>query len=228
MRGLGPSLSVNGTPLPGRLADPFIELRRQDGSLLASNDNWKDSQRTEIERSGLAPSNNAESVIVGSLAPGVYTVVMRGNTGGTGIGLVEAYDLDKSPQGKMANISSRGFVETDDNVMIGGFIGGPSNRGSADVVVRALGPSLASFAVPNPLQDPTLEIHDQNGAVIAFNDNWAADPNFAKVVAANLAPKDPRESAIYLTLTPAQNYTAIVRGNNNTTGIGLVEVYHVK
>lgn len=228
LRGLGPSINVNGTPVAGRLADPTLEMRRSDGVLVGSNNNWKDAQQTEIERTGLAPSSDLESAIVGSFAPGGYTVIMRGNGGTTGIGLVEAYDLDRSPQGKMANISTRGFVETDDNVMIGGFISGPSNRSNPDVVVRAMGPSLASFGVPNALQDPTLEIHDQNGAVIASNDNWATDPNAAKVTAAGLAPSDPRESAIYVTLTATQQYTAVVRGKNNTTGIGLVEVYNVK
>jgi hypothetical protein len=228
LRGLGPSISVNGTPVAGRLADPTLEMRRQDGVLMASNNNWKDAQQAEIEKTGAAPTNDLESAIVGSFAPGGYTVIMRGNGGTSGIGLVEAYDLDRSPQGKLANISTRGFVDTDDNVMIGGFISGPSNRANPDVVVRALGPSLASFGVPSPLQDPTLEIHDQNGATIATNDNWATDPNAAKVTAAGLAPSDARESAIYLTLTATQQYTAIVRGKNNTTGIGLVEVYHIK
>jgi archaellum component FlaF (FlaF/FlaG flagellin family) len=228
VRGLGPSISVNGVKVPGRLADPFVELRKQDGSLVATNNDWKDSQRTEIEATGLAPKEDFESAIARNLKPGGYTVVMRSNNGGTGIGLIEAYDLDKSPQGKLANISSRGFVESGDNVMIGGFISGPSNRSSANVVVRAMGPSLESFGVPTALQDPTLEIHNQNGTTIAINDNWATDSNAAKVLASGLAPRDARESAIYLTLAPAQAYTAIVQGKNNSTGIGLVEVYNVK
>jgi hypothetical protein len=152
---------------------------------------------------------------------------LRGHNASTGIGLVEAYDLDKSPQAELANISTRGFVESGDNVMIGGFIAGPSNRSNSHVVVRAMGPSLANHGVHNALQDPTLEIHDHNGAIIATNDNWLTDPNAAKVAASGLAPSDPRESAIYMTVMPTA-YTAIVRGKNNTTGVALVEVYNVK
>jgi len=228
VRGLGPSLNVNGTLVPGRLADPTIELHRQDGTVVATNNNWKDKQESEIQATGLAPTYDLESAIVGSFPPGNYTVVLKGNGDSTGIGLVEVYDLDKSPQGRLANLSTRGFVETDDNVMIGGVITGPSNRANSDVVVRALGPSLSSFGVPNTLQDPTLEVHDKNGAIIATNDNWAIDPNAAKVTTAGLAPTDPRESALYLTLNVNQNYTAIIRGKDNTTGNGLVEFYHVK
>jgi len=228
VRGIGPSISVNGVPLAGRLADPTIELRRQNGTLVASNNNWKDSQQTEIQATGLAPSDDLESAIVGSFPAGSYTVILRGNNGGTGIGVIEAYDLDRSPQGRLANLSTRGFVETDDNVMIGGVIPGPGNRSNPDVVVRAIGPSLANFGVPSPLQDPILELHDQNGATIATNDNWATDANAAQVTAAGLAPSDPRESALYRTLNVNQAYTAIVRGKNNTTGVALVEFYQVK
>jgi hypothetical protein len=228
VRGLGPSINVNGNPVAGRLADPTLEVRRQDGSLFAANNNWKESQQSEIQATGLAPSNELESAVVRSFPTGNYTVVLRGNGNTTGIGLVEAYDLDKSPVGKLSNLSTRGFVDTDDNVMIGGVISGPSNRTSPDVVIRAIGPSLSNFGVPNALQDPVLEIHDQSGTTIATNDNWATDSNAAKVTTAGLAPSDPRESALYLSLTVNQGYTAIVRGKNNTTGIGLVEIYNVK
>jgi hypothetical protein len=228
LRGIGPSIKVNGTPLAGRLADPTLELRRQNGTVAATNNDWKDSQQAEIEKTGIAPTDDLESAIVGSFPPGSYTVILRGNGGATGIGVVEAYDLDRSPQGRLANLSTRGFVETDDNVMIGGVIDGPSNRTSPDVVVRALGPSLMSSGVPDALQDPMLEIHDLNGNTIATNDDWASDSNAAKVFAAGLAPSDARESALYLTLTVNQPYTAVVRGKNNGTGVGLVEFYHVK
>ena len=148
--------------------------------------------------------------------------------GGTGIGVVEAYDLDQSVNSQFGNISTRGFVDTGDNVMIGGFIlGSGRGNGSASVVVRALGPSLSASNVSNPLQDPTLELHNATGAIIATNDDWSSDPGAAQIQTNGLAPTDLRESATLQTLLPG-NYTVIVRGKNNTTGVGLVEAYNLQ
>jgi hypothetical protein len=177
--------------------------------------------------SGLAPSDDKESAIVRTLSPGSYTAIVRGVGGGTGIGLVEVFDLSQTSASLLANISSRGFVDINDNVMIGGFIVGPVDRGNPRVVVRALGPSMSSSGVPNPLQNPSLELHDGSGTIIASNDDWPTDPNSSFVVANGLAPSDTRESAIFTTLTPG-TYTAIVRGVGNTTGVGLVEVYNLQ
>lgn len=226
VRGIGPSLRVNDTPVPGRLENPTLELRNSNGVVLMFNDDWKDSQRSAIQNSGLAPTDDRESAILRTLDPGAYTAILRGKDNSTGIAVVEAYDLEVAADSKLANISTRGRVETGDDVMIGGFIDGPNDRSSANFVIRAIGPSLSAFAVPQPLQDPILELHNQNGATIATNDDWATDPNAAKVTAAGLAPKDTRESALYLTASPA-GYTAIVRGKGSTTGVALVEVYHV-
>ena len=162
-----------------------------------------------------------------TLSPGAYTVVMRGVGGTTGIGVVEVYDLSPGSISLLANISSRGFVDINDNVMIGGFIIGPVDRSNPRLVVRAIGPSLGSSGVPNPLQNPTLELHDASGTTINANDDWPTDPNSSFVVANGLAPSDTRESAIFTSLTPGA-YTAIVRGAGNTTGIGLVEVYNLQ
>ncbi|HZE56777.1 MAG TPA: hypothetical protein VE031_02875 [Chthoniobacterales bacterium] len=225
VRALGPSISLNGTPLAGRLADPVLELH--DGNTVVTNDNWKSDQQTEITNTGFAPTNDLESAIVRTLSPGNYTVIVRGKGGGTGIGLVEVYDLSQTSISLLGNISSRGFVDTNDNVMIGGFIIGPVDRGNPRVVVRALGPSLSSSGVPNTLQNPTLELHDGSGTLISSNDDWPTDPNSSLVVANGLAPSDTRESAIFTPLTPGQ-YTAIVRGVGNTTGIGLIEVYNLQ
>jgi hypothetical protein len=209
------------------MEDPTLELRDNNGGLIMFDDNWKDSQRAAIQNSGLAPKDDRESAILRTVDPGSYTAILRGKDNSTGIAVVEAYDLDVPGASQMANISTRGRVQAGDNVLIGGFIDGPNDRSSANMVIRALGPSLTGFGVPGTLQNPTLELHDQNGATTATNDDWGTDPDASKVEAAGLAPKDPRESALYLSASPA-GYTAIVRGKDDTTGIALVEIYHVK
>ena len=161
-----------------------------------------------------------------TLTPGAYTVIVRGQNNSTGIGLVEAYDLALTAKSQLANISTRGFVDTGDKVMIGGFIIGGHGEADGKVIVRAIGPSLAALGIPNVLPDPTLELHNGNGAIVASNDNWR-DTQEAEIQAAGLAPTNDNESAIVATL-PDGGYTAIVRGKNNGTGIGLVEVYSLQ
>jgi len=204
------------------LQNPTLELHDHTGAVIASNNDWMNApNRQEIINSGLAPSNNLESAILTSLNPGNYTAIVRGVSSGTGIALVETYDLDPTAGSKLGNISTRALVQTGDNVMIGGLI--ITGTGQKNVIVRAIGPSLAQHGITNPLLDPTLELHNGNGAVIAFDDNWK-DSQQAEVEATGLAPSDDRESAIVRTLVPG-NYTAIVRGKNNTIGVALVEVY---
>jgi hypothetical protein len=225
IRGIGPSLT--GFGVPGALQDTTLELFAGSTSI-AFNDNWTDTQPAEIQATGLPPSDNRESAIVQTLAPGPYTAILRGKNNSAGIGVVEGYDLTSTNPTKLANISTRGFVEAGDNVMIGGFIVGAglgnNGAGSARVVVRAIGPSLAQFGVPNVLSDPTLELHDGNGNVIGSNDNWQ-ELQAAEIQATGLAPSDPKESAIVKTLTMGA-YTVIVRGKDNGTGVGLVEAYN--
>jgi hypothetical protein len=150
---------------------------------------------------------------------------VSGKNNTTGVAVVELYDLDQGANSTLANISSRGFIDTGDNALIAGFILG-RGLGNGTVVVRALGPSLSAFNVANPVQDPTLELVNASGTTIASNDNWQTDPGAAQIQSYNLAPSDPRESATLQSLAPG-NYTAIVRGNDNTTGVGLVEVYNL-
>ncbi len=220
LRGLGPSLTVNGTPLGGRLADPLLELHDGTGALMSSNDNWLNGPNAaELMSLHLQPNDNLESAIVAQLAPGNYTVILRDAQGGSGIGLVELYALNAAAH--PANISSRGFVETGDDVLIGGFIvGGTTSR---QFILRAIGPSLAGPAIPDPLLDPTLELHDGNGALLQSNNNWR-DTQEAEIIASGLPPNDDREAALIATLVPG-NYTAVLRGNGNTTGVALVEIY---
>jgi WD40-like Beta Propeller Repeat len=220
LRALGPTLRQLG--VNNALADPTIELHDHTGAAIASNDNWKDTQEVAIAATGKAPPDNLESAILRTLAPGSYTAIVRGKNSATGVALVEAYDLDQVLTTTLANISTRGFVGTGSNVMIGGAISG---NGIVKVIVRVLGPTLAQLGVLNVLADPTLELHDANGAVIASNDNWQ-DTQQADIQATGLAPPNPLESAIVLPQSPG-NSTAIVRGKNNATGVALVEVYNL-
>ena len=167
-----------------------------------------------------------------TLAPGSYTAILRGNNNTTGIGVVETYDLDQAANSKLANISTRGFVDTGDNVMIGGLIvGGGTGGGTVRVILRAIGPSLASAGITGTLPDPTLELHDGSGTIIAANDNWKirndGSSQQAEIEATTIPPANDSESALVQTLAPG-NYTAIVRGKNNTTGVAVVETYHLE
>ena len=237
VRAIGPELTQYGVPNP--LANPTLELHDATGALIASNNNWATTiiggiitanQVHDIQASGYAPGNGFESAIIADLAPGNYTAIVRGVNNTAGVALVEVYDLSPESNSILSNISTRSFVQTDENVMIGGFI----VQGSAQkrVIVRAIGPELTQYGVPNELADPTLELHDGTGALIASNDNWQhtiiggiiISDQVHDIMASGHAPTDPRESAIIATLPPG-NYTAIVRGVNNTTGVGLVEVY---
>jgi hypothetical protein len=229
IRGIGPSLTAFG--VPGALQNPILELHDNTGATITTNDNWKDAPNaSEIATSGLAPSNDSESAILQTLVPATYTVVVRGVGNTTGVGLVEAYDLGQSVPSKLANISTRGFVDTGDNLMIGGFIIGAglgnNGSGSEKVVVRAIGPSLIAFGIANALQDPTLELHDGNGNTIAVNDNWKDGDQAAAIQASGLAPANDLESAI-LKVLPSGPYTAVVRGITNGTGVGVVEAYNL-
>jgi hypothetical protein len=222
IRGLGPSLGSE--TIPDFLPDPALQLNDANGALLTNN-NWKDTQETEIEATGLAPSKDVESAILATLPPGSYTAILSGQNGYTGVGLVEVYDLAPAVDSTLGNISTRGFVGVGDNVMIGGFIVGDGDGGPDNVLIRALGPSLPPSEVPDPLADPTLELHDVNGATIATNDNWK-DTQEAAIEATQLAPPNDSEAAI-LEALPAGAYTAIVHGKDDTTGIALVEVYNL-
>jgi len=227
IRAIGPSLT--GFGVPGALANPTLDLF-QGSTLLMSNDDWINSPQQEaIAASGLAPSNFAESAIIATLTPGqTYTAVVRGISGTTGIGVVDAFDLDQAAASKLGNISTRGFVDVDDNVMIAGLIAGPSNGTSLKILVRALGPTLSDFGVAGALANPTLDLVNSNGTVIRSNNDWKDDPiQRALIEAAGLAPAHDEEAALVESVAPGA-YTAVVRGNNRSTGIGLVEAYNIQ
>jgi hypothetical protein len=220
LRGLGPSLASFG--LDPVLADPLLELHASDGSVIADNDNWKHHEAA-IRASGLAPSDDREAALRITLVPGTYTAVVKEKSGRPGYGLVEIYDLSQNATSKLANISTRGWTDSN-SVLIGGIVVGGSGSG-ADVVVRALGPQLQSYGVSNALDDPTLEVRDENGNLLAFNDNHGA--NFSQLSFTGLRPANSTESAIPLTL-PNGNYTAIVRAKGASAGVALVEFYDLR
>jgi sugar lactone lactonase YvrE len=224
VRAIAPSLNVNGTPVAGTLADTVLELYDVKGKLLSSNDDWRTDQEQEITASTVAPTNDRESAIVATLVPGNYTAKVRGKGDATGVALVEVYDLDTANDARLAQISTRGLVLRDDNVLIGGFI--VAGDASANVLVRAIGPELTNKGVVAALADTSLELRDTNGGLLAANDDWKSDQAQA-IQDTTVPPTDDRESAILRTLA-AGKYTAIVRGKDNSTGVALVEVYVIK
>jgi hypothetical protein len=230
LRGLGPSLTNFGIPAANVLNDPVLELHGPNGpSLITSNDNWVDSpQKAQIQGTIYQPTDNRESVILATLQPGAYTVVLSGAGNTSGIGIVEIYDNDKTLDSDLANISTRGFVMTGDAVMIGGFSLG-NNNNATNIVVRALGPSLSAFGLSNLLADPTLELHNANGTIMVSNDDWQSDPvSAAQLIARGLAPSNTKEAAIFASLAPPGQFTAIVAGKNGAVGIALVEIYNLR
>ena len=215
VRALGPLL-----PVTENLADPTLELHDSSGALVTANDNWRDTQEDALIATTIPPTNDYDSAIVRSVAPGAYTAVLAGKGATTGIGIVEVYDLDLAADSKLANIATRGLVDKGDNVLIGGTI--VLGNGTTSVLFRAIGPSLP---FPGVLQDPTLELFNGQGQVIATNDNWQ-DTQAAAIQATTIPPNDPKEAAILRDLTPGA-YTAIVRGKNDTTGIAVIEAYQI-
>jgi hypothetical protein len=224
VRGIGPSTGV-----PGALADPTLELHDAAGALIASNDNWQTTvvggiitgdQVAEITATGAQPGNPAEAAIIGVLNPGSYTAQVRGANNSTGIGLADGYDLNVASGARFANVSTRGLVQTGNDIMIGGFI---IVNGQVRVVVRGIGPSLTPLGVPNALADPTLELRGGDGTLILSNNNWR-DTQEAEITATMLQPGNDLESALVMNLQPG-SYTALLRGNNDGVGVGLVEIY---
>ena len=227
LRAIGPSLASSGIPAGAVLADPVLELRGSNGALIMRNDNWKDDQRALIEGTIYQPTDDRESVILSTLSQGAYTAIVTGKAQTTGVGLVEIYDSEHGLDAELANISTRGFVQTGDNVMIGGFILGGSTA-NTHVVVRGIGPSIQTIVpVGSVLADPTLELHDGNGALLIANDNWQDDStSAAQLSARGLALNNPLESGIFASLPPGA-FTAILAGKNGTPGVGLIEIYNV-
>jgi hypothetical protein len=222
LRAIGPSLEQ--TDIDDALADPVLELRAADGTRLAFNNSWRYSHEAAIVATGIPPTDDREAAILATLAPGSYTAIVRGRSATSGIAVAEVYDLSEPGSGQLANISTRGLIGSGEEVMIAGFVLAGGSGGSK-VIVRGIGPSLAAAGIAQPLDDPTLELHDGNGIAIAFNDNWR-DAQPTEIEATGLAPANDRESAIVAMLPPGQ-YTAVLAGRADGSGIGVVEVYKI-
>jgi hypothetical protein len=222
IRAIGPSLTGSG--ILNVLADPVLELHGPGTFATITNDNWKHTQAAEIEATGIPPTDDLESAIAATLVPGAYTAIVTGNGNTSGVGLVEVYDLNQAVDSKLANLSTRAFVSTGDNIVIAGFL--LSDSATSDrVVVRGIGPSLTALGITNPLPNPTLELRDTNGALLVENNDWQDNAvQAAEITAAGLAPNHNLESAIAATLPPGL-YTALLSGLNSSIGIGVVEVY---
>jgi uncharacterized delta-60 repeat protein len=221
-RAIGPSLAGAGIAAP--LSDPLLELHDSNGALITGNDDWQQGpDKQAIIDSGIPPGDSRESALIATLPANgsTYTTIVRPARGSSGIGLVELYDLDPpESSARLANISSRGNVLGGDKAMIAGFIvdGSPS-MGPVKVLVRGIGPRIP---LPGALQDPTLEFHDNSG-VIGGNDDWKKTQQ-SDIEATGIPPGDDRESAILRWVSP-MSYTTILRGKNESTGIGLLEIY---
>ncbi len=218
LRAIGPSLAQAG--VTGALADPVLDIRGASGALIATNDSWNQADGLALLALGLAPSDSREASLILTLPAGSYSAIVHGKGANRGVALFELYNLDHTT-GSVANISTRGDVETGDNVMIGGFIIGGTTPNT--VIVRAIGPSLLAEGIPNALLDPTLELYDADGTLLAANDNWRSTQESA-IIGSTVPPTDNREAAIVRTLTPG-GYSAIIRGQGDTTGVALFEVY---
>ena len=219
IRARGPSLADFG--VAGVLEDPYISLSRLTGEYIDSNDNWASHSRASEIAVQLQPTNPYEAAIVATLAPGAYTPIVSGVSGGTGVGIVEVFELDT--QSRLENISTRGFVSTGDDVMIGGFIidGDTSKR----VVIRGRGPSLADFGVQGALMNPNLTLIGLSGEYIDSNDDYATHAESASLPV-QFIPTNAAESVIMATLEPGA-YTAILNGVGNAEGVGIVEVFEL-
>ena len=222
IRAIGPSLTRYG--IVDVLADPVLELHGPGAFATITNDDWRDTQEAEIAATGLPPTNDFESAIVATLVPGAYTAVVKGKNSTSGVALIEVYDLNQDAPARLANLSTRAFVSTGNDIVIAGFFLSDGN-GSDRIVVRGLGPSLSGFGLSPLLANPTLELRNSNGSLVLTNNDWQDNAaQAAELTAAGLAPTNAFESAIAATLPP-DLYTALLAGLNNGTGIGIVEVY---
>jgi M6 family metalloprotease-like protein/uncharacterized repeat protein (TIGR02543 family) len=222
VRARGPSMIPAG--VTDALTDPQLTLVNQaTGTVIGTNDNWGSaSNASAISATGKAPTNAFESAILMSLQPGAYTALVNGTNNGIGVGIIEVFEID-GPQVPLTNISTRGQVQTGNNVMIGGFV--IDGSGPQQVLIRARGPSMIPAGVTNAMADPTMSLVSQaTGLVIATNDNWGTASNAAAITATGKAPTSALESAILTTLSPGA-YTVIVSGVNNGVGVGIIEVF---
>jgi len=231
IRGIAPSITFGGSPLPGTVQDPVLEVY-EGPTLIATNDDWRGPQQAEITATGLAPTNNKEAAVIvnlkGAAARNNYSAILRGKNGGLGLAVVEMYDLDGDSFADLGNVSTRAAVGTGADVLIGGLIvrDNSSSNQSQTIVVRGIGPSLSSVPIANPLQDPFIDLKDAQGTTITTNDDWGSSPDAPALITSGLAPAHPKESAILRTLAPGQ-YTVILQPGSGSGGVGIVEAFNL-
>ncbi len=226
VRGVGPGLSSLG--VQAVLADPRIRIFH-GSTLIAENDNWDAHAVAAIAaRVGAfaLPDGSKDAAFVATLEPGAYTAHI---TGGEGVALAEIYDASENPQSeyqRLIDIATRGEVGTGENILIGGFV--IAGNAPKRVLVRGVGPTLATQGVAAPLADPVLKVF-AGSTIVAENNDWGSD---AAITAAETAvgafhlASGSKDAALLLTLKPGL-YTVHVAGANNTTGVALVEIYEV-
>jgi hypothetical protein len=232
VRAIGPSLTPFG--ITDALANPTLEIKDASNATVARNNDWKTTQTgglitgnqfAEINGSGLAPGNDLESAIIANLAPGSYTAVVAGVNNTIGTGVVDAYDMSATSPARLANVATRGLIQPGDKLMIAGFI---IQNGPVRAVVRAIGPSLIAFGIANALPDTTLQLRNQDGVIARENDNWKTNAaQKQELESVGLQPTHDLEAALVATLPPGQ-YTAQVRGKDQASGIGVVQIYFLQ
>lgn len=219
--GRGPSLAAFG--VPNTLDDPWLQLVDHLGVEVDSNDNWEEHPNQANVPAGIRPTASQDAAIALTVDPGAYTAIVRGVGDAQGVGIVEIFEVDASGDARLLNISTRSFISSGDEVMIGGVI--ITGDQPLTVTFRARGPSLGAFGVPNTIDDPWMQLIDSSGSLIDQNDNWA-DHETVSELPAHLTPSEASEAVITRSLEPGA-YTAIVRGVGDTTGVGIVEVFAV-
>jgi hypothetical protein len=233
LRGIGPALGKFG--LTSTLANPVMRLVTQAGATISTNDNWGSDAANistlsaQVGAFGL-DTGSLDSAMAATLATGAYTALIEGKSGESGIALGEAYDADLSSPARFVNLSARTWVGTDADSLIAGFV--VRGEGRKIVLIRAVGPGLAIFNVPGLLNDPVLRVYRQSEtSPFVENDNWGSDLSgtveaASSKVGAFALSVGSKDAALLVNL-PEGNYTAVVTGLNNTTGVALVEVYEV-
>jgi hypothetical protein len=263
LRAAGPALAAFG-PGAGLLADPALELYTGPTQIFA-NDNWT-AQANGATAADLAaaatqagafpfPANSADAALLVTLAPGLYTAVVRGAGGATGTALVEAYEVGAGAANRLINLSSRAFADNTGRPLVGGFVISAAAGTTKRVLIRVLGPSLARYKIADAMDDPFMELRNAAGELLLKNDDWStgtvAGPASAvndfspsvrfyseqKISATGLAPGNRREPCMLVELPPG-NYTIFAtpfelrdpdpeRDQPAKPGVALVEVYEI-
>jgi hypothetical protein len=234
VRAIGPSLLPPPYNISNALLDPKLEIRPPSApeTLIAANDDWSQSPNVAaLQATQWVPTDLREAAEILTLPAGDYTVLVSGKNNTAGIALVEIYEEGRNAN-KIINLSTRAWVDTGFNVMIGGFVIQGTPGETKRVLIRVLGPTLEDYQVPNALFDPAARLYNAAGEVLLDNDDWDAGPHQEQITALGRAPGNRREPCMLIDIAPGA-YTVIVRPFENPPpegiqpGIGLIEVYEI-